>query len=129
MFAFSLTLLRLFRVLRSCWRDPEFRTLLVLFMAILAAATGFYSRVEGWTVLDSLYFSVVTVATVGYGDFTPHTAAGKIFTIVYLVVGVGLFVALAGKLAVGVFQGPLTELDREPAGDGNASPDRPTGEV
>lgn len=89
MFAFSLTLLRLIRVLRSCWRDPEFRTMLVLFLVILAAATGFYSQVEGWSLLDSLYFSVVTVATVGYGDFTPHTAAGKIFTIVYLAVGVG----------------------------------------
>lgn len=102
--------------------------MLVLFLVILAAATGFYSQVEGWSLLDSLYFSVVTVATVGYGDFTPHTAAGKIFTIVYLVVGVGLFVALAGKLAVGAFRGPLAAPDKKQAGDGNASPDQPSGQ-
>ncbi len=129
MFAFSMILLRLIRVLRYCWRDPEFRALLVLFLAVLASATGFYVWREGWSLLDSLYFSVVTVATVGYGDFTPHTAAGKVFTILYLIVGVGLFVSLAGKLAVGVFQGHRIGPDQRTTGDGAASPVRPTDEV
>ena len=129
MFAFSMTLLRLIRVFRSSWRDPEFRALLVLFLVLLAGATGFYARIEGWSLLDSLYFSVVTVATVGYGDFTPHTAAGKVFTILYLIVGVGLFVSLAGKLAVGVFQAPPIKPDQPTAGDGAASPAKRTDEV
>lgn len=125
MIAFFLTLVRLVRVIRSSWRDPEFRALLALFALLLTGATTFYARVEGWSVLDALYFSVVTAATVGYGDFVPQTAWGKVFTIVYLAVGVGLFVALAGKLALGVFLGPTHRSDRNVADDDGAQPRTP----
>lgn len=112
MLAFFLAFVRLFRVIRSCWHDPEFRALFALMVVILAVATTFYVRVEGWSVLDALYFSVVTVATVGYGDITPQTALGKLFTAVFLVLGVGIFVALAGKLALVVIQPSLaTPID------------------
>lgn len=56
-----------------------------------------YAVVEDWSILDPVYFSVVT-ATIGYGDFVPKTAAGKLFTIVYIISGIGLFVAAAGAL-------------------------------
>ena len=42
-----------------------------------------------------MYFSVVVLTTVGLGDFAPETAAGKAFTIVYLISGVGLMMAFA----------------------------------
>ena len=57
------------------------------------------AEVEGWTLLDAAYFSVVTAATVGYGDVTPETVAGKLFTMAFIFVGVGLFVVLATALA------------------------------
>jgi hypothetical protein len=38
-------------------------------------------------LLDSLYFSVITLATVAYGDFSPYTMAGKIFTVFYIFIG------------------------------------------
>ena len=100
MIAFFVTLARLTRVVRANWRDPEFRALSALFAVLLATGTTFYTTVEGWSVLDSLYFSMVTMTTVGYGDFAPQTAAGKIFTIIFLALGIGVFVALAGKLAM-----------------------------
>ena len=53
----------------------------------------------GWFGLDSIYFSVVTISTVGFGDFSPETAAGKIFTMVYIIVGLGVFVTAATTVA------------------------------
>ena len=88
--------------------------LLVIFSVLLAIGTVFYARVEGWTVLDALYFSVATLATVGYGDITPRTSLGKAFTIVYVLTGAGVFVSLAARLAVVAFRrGPGSESARE----------------
>ena len=45
------------------------------------------------------------MSTVGYGDLTPATDAGKVFTIVYIFVGIGLFVALVGQIANALIKG------------------------
>lgn len=81
------------------FRDPEFRALFVLLLAMLISGTIFYTTVEHWSVVDSLYFSVSTLSTVGYGDLHPTTPLSKIFTTLYLVLGVGVFVALITKVA------------------------------
>jgi voltage-gated potassium channel len=107
---FFLGMARLVRSLRRGLRDPEFRALLALMGLMLVIGTGFYTTVEDWRLIDSLYFSATTLATVGYGDFAPTTDEGKLFTIVYMLTGVGVFVALAGKLAGGLIKGEGTEV-------------------
>jgi voltage-gated potassium channel len=109
--AFLFTLLHAVRSVRQGLRDPEFRSILVLLLGQLTLGTFFYRQVERWSILDSLYFSVITLATVGYGDFTPATAAGKIFTMFYIVFGIGLLVAFANKLAGTLLTGRQTRLD------------------
>lgn len=71
------------------YRDHGFMILLVSVLIILSIGTLFYHEVEKWSYIDSLYFSVTTLATVGFGDFYPVTDLGKAFTMVYIVVGVG----------------------------------------
>lgn len=55
--------------------------------------------VEKWSLIDALYFCVVTMATVGYGDFSSQTSLGKLFTIFYILISIGTFVALGTQLA------------------------------
>lgn len=54
--------------------------------------------VERWPLLDSLYFCVMTISTIGYGDLAPTTAVSKIFTMAYAILGIGLFASFVGKL-------------------------------
>ena len=59
-------------------------------IVVLGIGTVFYRFVEGFSWIDAYYFSVVTLATVGYGDLAPKTAVGKLFTTFYIFVGVGI---------------------------------------
>lgn len=94
MLAFFLNALRLFKAIVRSWEDPHFKGGFVLCVLMLVSGTVFYSSVEGWHWIDALYFCAATLSTVGYGDLAPQTEAGKLFTVVYIFTGVGVFVAL-----------------------------------
>ena len=99
MHAFVSELGRLLKSLRRGAADPEFRALLGVLAILLVIGTLFYRSIEGWKLLDALYFSMSTLATAGDGNLAPTTDAGKVFTIVYMILGVGVFVAFVAKIA------------------------------
>lgn len=99
MVPFFVVLIRFIRALWRSLKDPEFQALFFLVVVMLALGSWFYSRAEGWSLLDSLYFSVITLTTVGYGDFSPSTVAGKIFTIFYIFVGIGIILGFVNLVA------------------------------
>jgi len=82
-----------FKTILSFLKDDEYRQLLYTTLAILGLGTVVYRYLEGWSWIDSLYFSVITLTTVGYGDFSPSTDAGKLFTIFYIFVGIGVILS------------------------------------
>ena len=62
-------------------------------IAVLCAiglGTVAFHRLEGWSILDSLYVTAQTVTTVGFGDLTPRTIWGRAFATVFMMVGVGI---------------------------------------
>ena len=79
--------------------DKSVQGILAITVAIVLWASVFYHFVEGWAWIDSIYFSVVTISTVGFGDFSPETSAGKIFTMFYIIIGLGVFVTAATTIA------------------------------
>ncbi len=62
----------------------------IVLLLILFGSATFYHYVEKWRYVDALYFSAATMTTVGYGDISPKTDAGKIFTIFFVFMGVGI---------------------------------------
>ncbi len=70
--------------------------LFVLFL-LIAGSTLFYRLVEGMGWIDALYMTVITVATVGFGETEPLSQGGRLFTIALIMVGVGVGAWAAGN--------------------------------
>ena len=102
-----IALVGLYRIFRRLWDQPEFRALILVEGVLIGSGTIYYHFIEGWNLLESLYFCIVTAATVGYGDLHPTTPFGQLFTIFFILSGVamlGVFLQLAGKTVMEVLQ-------------------------
>jgi hypothetical protein len=84
---------------RRLWRSPQERSLVLSAFAALAFGTVVFHFVEDWDYLDSLYFSVISLLTIGYGDFVPTTDLGKILTILYVIAGVSIILGFVDAIA------------------------------
>jgi hypothetical protein len=89
-------------VKRPMSQDPiRFRLniYLIIFFAVLAGGTVGFKLLEDKSWTDSIYFIVVTMATVGYGDVHPVTTAGKFFAIFLIILGVSTFLGVFANSA------------------------------
>ena len=82
--------------------------LVAVVIAIGFGAAGFY-LIEGWSILDSLYVAAQTVTTVGYGDLTPATRNGRIFSTVFMLAGVGVVLYALTTTVQAIVQSELVE--------------------
>jgi voltage-gated potassium channel Kch len=76
----------------------NFQYLALFSILTLAVGTIIYHSIEKWSWLDSFYFSAVSLTTVGYGDLTPTTNIGKLFTVFYLFIGIGIIASVINNL-------------------------------
>ena len=76
----------------------NFKILAISTLVYIGIGVTYYHRVEGWTWIDALYFCVVSLTTVGYGDLTPQTQEARLFTVFYLLIGIGIITAFVSNL-------------------------------
>lgn len=69
----------------------RFREIAVLLVLVHLLGVAGYVFIEGWSLFDALYMTVITLGTVGYGETRPLSDAGRVFTIGLIFVGIGTF--------------------------------------
>jgi voltage-gated potassium channel len=77
----------------------KFIRLLIILLIILFIGTIGYMSIEGWSPLESLYMTVITITTVGYGEVKEVSVAGRIFTILIIFLGIGIIAYILAMVA------------------------------
>ena len=96
----------------------ELKTGLIVVAAVLViivVGTVGYTLIEGWGLLDSLYMTVITIFTVGYGEVHPLSRAGQVFTLMLIIGGVGTILFGIGRMVEFVIGGQLSGVFRRRA--------------
>ncbi len=83
---------------------------IVVSVLILLGGSIGYMVIEGWPFTESLYMTVITLSTVGYGEIRRLSSTGRIFTMVLIVMGVGFVFYLAGCLIRFMVEGRIREI-------------------
>lgn len=79
-----------------------------LLVVILCIGTAGYTLIEGWTPFDAFYMTVITLATVGYGETNPLDRAGRVFTLFLILGGVSTIAYAFSTLTSIILEGQLS---------------------
>lgn len=94
------------------YREPlkKFITILTVLLLLVLFSTVGIHLIEGWSWLDSLWHTIITISTVGYEEVHPLSTAGKIFTMVVIVFTFAIFAYGASTVAAMIFEGELQKI-------------------
>jgi len=73
--------------------------ILIVVAVIAIGVLGYHSIEHNWSFLDSIYMTLITITTVGFGEVKPLSNAGKVFTIIFIILGLSTAAVIAGQLA------------------------------
>ena len=83
---------------------------MLLLLAVLMSGAVGYQLIEGWSFFDGLYMTVITVASVGYGETHPLSDTGRVFTMVLILFGSGILIYSVSMITALIVEGELTDV-------------------
>lgn len=83
-----------------------------LLATVILLGTAGYTFIEGWSAFDSVYMTIITIATVGYGETHPLSDQGRAFTVLLILCGSGVMVYGISALTAFIVEGDLSDALR-----------------
>jgi len=80
-------------------KAKHLRMIIILPIAVVLIGTVGFMILEKLPFMDALYFTIVTISTVGYGDILPTTALSKVFGVFLIIIGIGVFLTIVTSVA------------------------------
>jgi voltage-gated potassium channel len=92
--------------------NPIKKVLFVGLLTLIVLAIGIvgFMSLEGWSFLDALYMTVITVTTVGYFEVRPLSPEARVFNIVFIMLGVGIILSIFGTVWQITLEGRIQAL-------------------
>lgn len=84
--------------------------MIILYFLIVIIGTCGYLIIEGWEVMDSLYMTVITLTTIGYGEVNECSPAGRLFTMFFIFIGVGFNAYVVGNVIQFLVEGRIRHV-------------------
>src|SRR3989339_330162 len=81
-------------------------------LALFSAGVAGYIFIEGWNFLDALYMTVITLATIGYGEVHPLSNTGRVFTIFLILGGIGTMTYIFSSITALLIEGEMKDILR-----------------
>lgn len=81
-----------------------------IFFALIFCGVAIFHFVEGRNLVDSLYATVVTLTTIGYGDVTPATDTGKLLLMIFILAGVAALTYIVTNVTARLIEGTLGDI-------------------
>jgi voltage-gated potassium channel len=80
--------------------------------SILLIGVVGYHLIEGWPIFDALYMTVITLATVGYGETHPLSTTGRVFTMFLILGGMGMILYGVSRITSFIVEGEMSGILR-----------------
>ena len=78
--------------------------ILFFFLIIISGSSGFYLLEDNWSIFDSVYMTVITLSTVGFGEVQPLSQDGKIWAMIVIIFGVSGFAMVVSRLNTSIIE-------------------------
>ena len=91
-------------------RTKQFILHFFLFACLLIFGASGYMVIEKWSFMDALYMTVITLATVGYGEVHEISPEGRLFTVILIFLGVGFFLYVVGNVIQFLVEGRIRHV-------------------
>jgi len=85
----------------------------VSFLGLIFVGTLIFSHIEKWPLIDSFFYTTMTVTTIGYGDLVPTHDLSKIITSVFAMVSIPVALFLFGLLAEDILETRLGHFEKK----------------